>query len=128
MYTFDIKNLIISIDNQVVTDLAEGSTVTVKNVQPKLIPHYGLQGKVGVARNGVDAKAITFQVMANSPDCKRITRLANRGAIFPCAWVDTNDYGEQYSHSQCFMEEVPEVSTGNEIGAVDVTITLPLGG
>lgn len=128
MYTFDIGDLVISVNGRIINDYAEGSNVTVKNVQPKLQPHYGLQGTVGVARNGVKAKQVTFQVMSNSPDCKALLDLSERGAIFDCSYVDMNDNGRSYSSGKSFMEEVPEYQVGGEIGAVDVTITLPLGG
>lgn len=128
MYTFDVKDLVLSVKNRVITDFAEGGTVTVASVQPKLQPHYGLRGKVGVARNGVNAKQVTFPIMTNSDDCAYLIGIAERGEIFSAAYVDMNVNGQDYSDSKCFIEEVPEVAVGGEIGSVDVTITFPLEG
>lgn len=127
MTVFDIDDLIMSVNGTLITDLAQGSSITVSSVEPKLTPHYGLQGAVGVARNGVKAKQVSFQVMSNSPNAKMLTDLAERGAFFSFNYVNMNDNGRRYSHSKCFIEEVPDEVVGGEIGETEVVITMPLG-
>lgn len=128
VFEFDIDDLVLQAKNTILSDLAEGSTISVERVQPKLQPHYGLQGATGVARNGVDATKVSFQVIANSPNCRFLVDIAERGELFPFSYVNMNENGKTYAHSKCFMEEVPTVELGGEIGGADVTITMPLGG
>ncbi len=124
MYTYDPREVTLTVDGGAIVGFAEGTYITAEKDEDLYTEHVGSQGEVTRSRNPHPMGEITVTLKSSSPSNKKLFDLSQSQELFGVFVVDDNTGAFSAGGNKCWVQKPAGRDLGQEEGERDWTIRI----
>lgn len=125
IYTYDARDVVVTIDGQYITGFAEESKISIEKNEDNIEPAVGVDGIVHYGINADGTAECTMHLMSTSPSLELLRDLAKNRQTFTFNITDMNDNTESYALNDCIILKTMDDEKGLAPHEVEVPIYVP---
>lgn len=126
VYTYDARDVTVTVDGQYMTGFAEDSKVNIEKKEDNVSPKTGVDGIVSYAMSADGTGTCTMTFMSTSPSLETLRQLARDRQTFTLAITDMNDNAESYAKNDCIiLKSLDDPKGYKEPDEIEVEIFIP---